>query len=291
MNIVEPPAKFLASRSARPLRGDRRGKIRHHRSAGAGALSGRDARHVPRPHPGGAAARLGRRGVGDRQARRRDRDRDRAARRQYRAGRRPGSAPRRGRALAQPPRPHPRGRSDLQHHHLRGGRDLAARARGGRRRRPALSAAAALGRHLHDRRQSLHQCRRHRRAGARHRALARARPRGRAGRRPRAQQPQQAQEGQYRLRSQEPVHRRRGHARHHHRGGAQAGAAPALGRDRVRRGAVAGGGARAARPRHRAHRRRRHQLRADAADGHRAGAAIRERLPRSAGGRRIPGTC
>ena len=39
--------------------------------------------------------------------------------------------------------------------------------------------------------------------------------------------------------------------------------------------AVAGGGARAARPRDRAHRRRRHQLRADAADGRRDGAAIR----------------
>ena len=67
-------------------------------------------------------------------------------------------------------------------------------------RRPALSAAAAVGGHLHHRRQPLHQRRRHRRAGLRHRALARARPRSGAGRRPRAQQPQQAQEGQHRLR-------------------------------------------------------------------------------------------
>ena len=64
---------------------------------------------------------------------------------------------------------------------------------------------------------------------------------------------------------QEPVHRRRRHARHHHRGGAAAGAAAALGRDGVRRRALAGGRARPARPRDRAHRRRRHQLRADAA--------------------------
>ena len=66
--------------------------------------------------------------------------------------------------------------------------------------RPALSAAAAVGGQLHHRRQSLDQCRRHRRARLWHRALACARPRSRAGRRPRAQQPQQAQEGQHRLR-------------------------------------------------------------------------------------------
>ena len=53
---------------------------------------------------------------------------------------------------------------------------LAARARGGGRGRPALSAIAALGRHLHHRRQSFHQCRRGRGHRARHRALACARP-------------------------------------------------------------------------------------------------------------------
>ena len=174
-------------------------------------------------------------------------------------------APRRDRALAQPPRPHPRGRSDLQHHHLRGRRHLAARARGRRRGRPALSATAAVGRHLHHRRQSFDQCRRHGGACPRHRALACARHRGGAGRRARAQQSQQAQEGQYRLRPQEPVHRRRRHARHHHRGGAAAGAAAALGRDRVRRGALARGRAGTPWHRDRAHRRRRDQLRADAA--------------------------
>ena len=60
-------------------------------------------------------------------------DRDRAAGRQHRPGRRPDPAQRRDRAVAQPARPHPRGRSDLQHHHLRGRRHLAARARGRRR--------------------------------------------------------------------------------------------------------------------------------------------------------------
>ena len=77
----------------------------------------------------------------------------------------------------------------------------------------------------------------------------------------------------------------------HHRGGAAAGAAAARGGDGVRRRAVAGGSARPARPRDRAQRRRRDQLRADVADGHRRwcsrmapAAAIRCR-------RCIPGTC
>ena len=43
-------------------------------------------------HAGGAAAGLGRRGLGDPQARQRDRHRDRAAGRQYRPGRRPDAA-------------------------------------------------------------------------------------------------------------------------------------------------------------------------------------------------------
>ena len=47
------------------------------------------------------------------------------------------------------------------------------------------------------------------------------------------QQPQQAEEGQHRLRSARPVHRRRRHARRHHRGGAAAGAAAEVGRDRL----------------------------------------------------------
>ena len=206
----------------------------------AGAVSRRDARLVPRPHAGGVAAGLGRRGVGDPQTRQRDRRRRSCRRAAIPAWSAARSRSQRDRAVAQPARPHPRGRSDLEHHHLRGRRHLAAHARSRRRSRPALSATAAVGRHLHHRRQSFHQCRRHRGDRARHRALACARHRSGAGRRPRAQQSQQAEEGQYRLRPEKPVHRRRRHARHHHRGGAAAGAAPALGRNRLcRRGFAA----------------------------------------------------
>ena len=67
------------------------------------------------------------------------------------------AAARRGRALAQPPRPDPRGRSRLQHHDLRGRRDAAARARGAprevdrlypllARRRRAAAPSAAISR-------------------------------------------------------------------------------------------------------------------------------------------------
>ena len=146
---------------------------------------------------------------------------------------------------------------------------LAARARSRRQRRPALSATAAVGRHLHHRRQSLDQCRRHRGARTRRRALARARARSGAGRRPHPQQPEQAQEGQHRLRPQKPVHRRRRHARRHHRGGAAPGAAAALGRDRMGRDPVGAGRGRSAGACRRTHRRRRHQLRDHVTRGHR----------------------
>ena len=105
----------------------------------------------------------------------------------------------------------------------------------------------AVGGKLHHRRQSLDQRRRHRGARARHRALARARPRSGAGRRPHHEQPQQAQEGQHRLRPEEPVHRRRGHARRHHRGGAAARAAAEVGRDRLGGDPVGAGRGRSAR--------------------------------------------
>ena len=91
MNIVQAAAKSDPP-TAGALRRDRRREERHHRSAGAGALSGRDARPLSRPHAGGAAAGLGRGGGGDPQARQRDLDADRAAGRQYRPGRRPDPA-------------------------------------------------------------------------------------------------------------------------------------------------------------------------------------------------------
>ena len=66
---------------------------------------------VDRPHAGGAAAGLDPGGVGTPQDRQRDLDRDRAAGRQHRPGRRPDPAQRRGGAVAQPHGQDPRGRS------------------------------------------------------------------------------------------------------------------------------------------------------------------------------------
>src|SRR5579864_122155 len=60
--------------------------------------------------------------------------------------------------------------------------------------------------------------------GTLQRARGCARPRSGAGRWPHPAQSQQVEKRQYRLRPEEPVHRRRRHARHHHRGGAAPGA-------------------------------------------------------------------
>ena len=54
------------------------------------------------------------------------------------------------------------------------------------------------------------------------------------------QRPVEAEKGQYRLRSAQPVHRRRGHARHHHRRDPEAVSEAARGRDRLRRPRIAG---------------------------------------------------
>ena len=51
----------------------------------------------------------------------------------------------------------------------------------------------------------------------------------------------EAEEGQYRLRSAQPLHRRRGHARHHHRGDAETVSEAARGGDRLCRPQIAGG--------------------------------------------------
>ena len=239
------PDKDLITKFTR----DRRRKIRHHRSGRAGRLSARAAQPLAGPLAADPAPRLHRTGVGDPETRERDPHRDRAAGRQYRIGRRASCIERRDHSLAQPHDRDPRDRSGHQHAHGRGRRHARARARSRGRSRPALSAASPLRGHLHHRRQSLDQCRRHRCDRAWRRARACARPRSGAGGRPRAQQSQQAEEGQYRLRPEEPVHRRRRHARHHHRGGAAAGAAPAFGRACVSRRAVGAGRGRSARPR------------------------------------------
>ncbi len=263
---------------------DRRREERHRRSRKAGPLSGRIPRPVARPYAGGAAAGLDRRGVGDSQDRQRDLDR-----RSCRRAATPAWSAAGSRTTA---------RSCCRCNRLDTIREVdpvsntitvevrrhaPAHPRGGGRGGPALSAASAFGRHLHHRRQSLHQRRRHRRARARRGALACAGSRSGAGRRAHPQQPQQAQEGQHRLRPEEPVHRRGGHARHHHRGGAAAGAAPAVGGDGL------GGGARPCRPpwtfsgsATEQAAGTRHQLRADVARGHRHRDPARARHARSA---------
>ena len=72
-------------------------------------------------------------------------------------------------------------------------------------------------------------------------------------------------QGQYRLRPEAALHRRRGHARHHHRGDAQALPAAARGRDRVPGPRPRRGRDGALRPRPRRDRRSAHRLRADPA--------------------------
>ena len=123
----------------------------------------------------------------------------------------------------------------VEHHDLRSGRGAGEGAAGRRRCRPPVSALAGRGGQLHHRRQSLHQCRWHRRARLWRRPRSRGRRRSRAGGRARAAPSQQAQEGQHRLRPQEPLHRCRRHARRHHRRGAEAVSRAQDRRDRVRR--------------------------------------------------------
>ena len=100
-------------------------------------------------------------------------------------------------------------------------------------------------RQLHHRRQPLHQCRRHHGARLWRGARDGARAGSGAGRRPHSQLPVEAEEGQHRLRPAQPLHRRRGHARHHHRCNPEAVSEAAGGGDRLCRPQVAGGGAEA----------------------------------------------
>ena len=220
---------------------------------------------LSRPDAGGAAAGLGRGGGGDPQARQRNQDRDRAARRQYRPGRRANSVSRRDRAVAHPARQDPRGRSGLQHHDVEAGvtlqraREAAAAAD---RLYPQLlpsEGTCTIGGNLSTNAGGT--------AAIAH-GIARSHALGLEvvladGRVLHDLNKLKKDNTGYDL--QEPVHRRGRHARHHHRGGAAAGAAPALGRDRLCRRALAAGRGRSARHCHRAHRRRRHLVRADGA--------------------------
>ena len=130
---------------------------------------------------------------------------------------------------------HPRDRSAGRRDDLRGRRDACRGASRGARRRPAFSAVARGRGNLHHRRQCLDQ--RRRRDGDRLRQYARPRHRGRSGpgRWTGGPWPEQAAQGQHRLRREEPLHRRRGHARHRHRRVAEALPQPPRPRNRLRR--------------------------------------------------------
>ena len=242
--------RALVARSAGPLHRHRRREVRHHRSGRAGALSGRDARPVSRPHAGGAAAGLGRRSRGDPQARQRDHDRRscrRAAIPAWSAGRsringeivlslnrldkirevdpvsntmtcEAGVTLQRAReAAADVDRLYPQllpseGTCTI-------GGNLSTNAGGTAALAHGIARSHALGLEV---------------------VLADGRVLNNLNK-------LKKDNTGYDL--QEPVHRRRRHARRHHRRGAAAGAAAALGRDRLRRRALAAGRGRAARPR------------------------------------------
>ena len=159
------------------------------------------------------------------------------------------------------------------------------------RSRPAVPAVARRGRKLHHRRQSLHQCRRHRRAGLWRGARDGARARSGAGRRPDPERAVEAEKGQHRLRSAQPLHRRRRHARHHHRGDAETVSEAARGRDRLCRPQIAGAGAEAAVDLAERGGRQPHQLRTAGRHRGRFQPAPRHRHPRSPARPSIPGTC
>ncbi len=229
-----------AARTARQIPQDRRRQICRDRCGRYRALRHRGARSVPRSLATGAAAGLHGRGRRDLQACERAQDRAGAAGRQYRPRRRPDAAQWRGRGVAAAPGQDPRCRHRLQHDDLRSRRDPAGCPTARRRGRPAVPAVARRGRKLHDRRQPLHQCRRHHRARLWRGARDGTRARGRARRRTGAEPAVEAEKGQHRLRPAQPLHRRRRHARHHHRGDGEAVSEAARDRDRVRRPEIAG---------------------------------------------------
>ncbi len=187
-------------------------------------LSQRAARPVAWPHAARAEAGQHGRGEPHPGAGHRDGNAGGAVWRRHRARRRPDPAHERQRdhRLDVAHEPHPRNRHRLGHRDRGSRRGAPDPSRRGRRGRPAVSAVAGLAGQLPDRRQSVVQRRRHRRSRLRQRARALPRRRGGAAGRSRVRRSAQAEEGQYRLRSQEPVRRRGRHARHHHRRGAEA---------------------------------------------------------------------
>ena len=144
---------------------------------------------------------------------------------------------------------------------------------------PALARRAGL---MPDRRQHLDQCRRHGGARLRQHAKPRARPRSGAADGRDLERAARPGEGQFRLRPEAALHRRGGHARHRHRGGAEA-----LPRPRGQAVAFAGVPIPAAALKLFRHardsgRQRAHRLRADAAHPDRIAARPSSRRARSA---------
>ena len=107
-------------------------------------------------------------------------------------------------------------------------------AGGGRGGGLPVSPVPGVRGHLPHRRQPRHQRGRHGRAALRQHARADPRPRGRAGGRAHLERPHGPAQGQYRLRPARPLHRVRGHARHHHRRSAEALPETRVAGDRLR---------------------------------------------------------
>ena len=143
---------------------------------------------------------------------------------QYRSRRRrrPAGGRRQHRSRPRPHEPHSRDRSRQFHNDRRGGLHSRATARSRRRDRPAVPAQPRRRGQLPDRRQSVDQCGRHCGIGLWQYARADLGARSRAPRRAGLGRAEGAAQGQYRLRSEAALHRRRGHTRRHHRGDRQA---------------------------------------------------------------------
>ena len=197
----------------------------------------------------------------------------------------------RGRCLAAAAGQNSRDRSRLQHHDLRGRRGAADRAAARRRSRSPVPAVARRRRKLHHRRQPLHQCRRHGGAGLWRGARDGARAGSGARRRTDPERAVEAEKGQHRLRPAQSLHRRRGDARHHHRGDAKTVSEAACGGDRLCRPEIAGAGAQAALDRAERGGRQPHQLRTAGRYRGRFQPSPRHRHPRSPRQASIPGMC
>ncbi len=142
--------------------------------------------------------------------------RDRSARRQYRPRRRADTVSRRNSSEPFVSRQDTPCRPRRHEPDRRSRRHSCEGARGSSGSGLLLSVKSGRGRLMHDRRQHFHQCRRRECVALRHGAPARARHRSRAGRRTRARPPTYPAQGQYGLRSEATVHRRRRYAWRHH---------------------------------------------------------------------------